>query len=125
MLKILPHHVYLIAEGLVGNLSRHYDSFHEEMWNGVVSRLRSEPEAEVRIVSGLDDICGACPYNRDAPNHNPELSRNYCRDGELERRNERRYARFFRIRRFLDGRPIRAKDLLRMIERRYPKDEWV
>ena len=58
-MELRPHHLLCIQK-----FTGHgYDADFTQHMNYIVSELRRDPETQITIVQGCDDLCKACPNN--------------------------------------------------------------
>ncbi len=59
MIELRPHHI-LCFQSYIG---KGYSSDFTDNMDYIVSKLRKNPKEKLRLVDGLDHICGPCPKN--------------------------------------------------------------
>lgn len=59
MIQLRPHHLLCIRK----YTGHGYDACFTRHMDEMVSTLGKNPETEIRLVRGCDDLCGACPHN--------------------------------------------------------------
>ena len=67
-LRLRPHHLLCIP-----HFTGHgYDAAFTANMAAVTARLSAHPETPVRLTTGCDDLCAACPHNTDGVCHSQE-----------------------------------------------------
>lgn len=85
ILRLRPHHL-LCTQGYGG---KGYDAAFVAHMNEVVSYLRGDPEARIRLTFSTDDICTACPRR---------LGEDLCRDQKKVKAFDNRLTECFGLR---------------------------
>jgi len=57
-MKLRPHHLLCIQK----YTGKGYDESFSAHMNELVCRLKADPNEEIRLVEGTDDVCAACPH---------------------------------------------------------------